>query len=734
MCVISTMTREWFGNGSRMVRQMCAVRAILRGKCVNCLKSLKSLMQIFATYATYASAIFVGKESNESTVRYALWSRISLTKPLQNPYLTLTRFRLSLGSAVSRFSLASLICLCMLTIGVGNAWGETLVLTFNGSTNAYSLVTNSSSSENTFTQGTITLGYKSCKDASYSSVHYIQFDKGAGVLYNKTALPGSITKIKVEYRNGTSEKSDLGVKCGTSKIDTRQTSSLNATLDTKSNGADSCSLDAANKYTFFNLSVQGGTNKNYGNIQVIRITITYSAAASNVTLHWATNGSGGTSTSSQAQSATLPEKSDLDCGWDFIGWMPNEYTGKSSSGMINAGQTAGSNTNLYALYSHPTYGSTNSLSTSPRIYTVTQSNSNATESTYNYDCVSNVETDIVNYYGATSGYALSATTPTVTVGGVAVDPSNIMWDITGTYGDGPSYPGYLWISLDEYFGGNVVINVATELVCSNSVTIATGSPTNCTISTSAASVSTCSSTESDRYVTVSVQPNTCYAAPVKASVTSSGTTAAWVSGPTLNAGHYDYVYSFAENATGTTTFSCSLSTKTTYTVQYNAGATTCTGGNAITGSHADDTKTCGTNMTLPGETFHTTGYTQTGWTKSSCGSQTNGLGGSYTSNAAQTFYPVWTANSYTVTWMVNGVAYSAGGSTSVNYGSHVETLPTAPTPPCGNKFMGWTTTNIGSVGQATDAGLNLFTTAGGAPIISAEGPVTYYAVFADYAE
>ena len=108
------------------------------------LKSLKSLMQIFATYATYASAIFVGKESCKSTVRYALWSRISLIKPLQNPYLTLTRFRLSLGSAVSRSrsacaprtpslfkdksqlsfpSLASLICLCMLTVGVGNAWG-----------------------------------------------------------------------------------------------------------------------------------------------------------------------------------------------------------------------------------------------------------------------------------------------------------------------------------------------------------------------------------------------------------------------------------------------------------------------------------------------------------------------------------------------------------------------------------------------------------------------------------
>ena len=103
--------------------------------------------------------------------------------------------------------------------------------------------------------------------------------------------------------------------------------------------------------------------------------------------------------------------------------------------------------------------------------------------------------------------------------------------------------------------------------------------------------------------------------------------------------------------------------------------------------------------------------------------------------AVQTLYAKWTVQSYKVTWMVNGEEYTTGTpSSSVDFGSHVATLPTPPTPPCGNKFMGWTTTNIGSSGQATDAGLNLFTTAGGAPTISAEGDVTYYAVFADYAE
>ena len=271
--------------------------------------------------------------------------------------------------------------------------------------------------------------------------------------------------------------------------------------------------------------------------------------------------------------------------------------------------------------------------------------------------------------------------------------------------------------------------------CTNNVTPAEGTKTNVSAMTfSSASVATCSETAADRQVTVTITPASCYTVPSSTRLTPTGTSADYVSGPKDNGnGTYSFVYQFAQNATGASTFSASLSTKTTYTVQYNAGATTCTGGHAITGSHADDTKICGTNLTLPGETFHTTGYTQTGWTKSSCGSQTNGLGGNYTSNAEQTFYPVWTANSYTVTWMVNGEAYTTGSpSSSVDFGSHVATLPTAPTPPCGDKFMGWTTTNIGATGQATDTGLNLFTTADSAPTISAEGNVTYYAVFADY--
>lgn len=257
--------------------------------------------------------------------------------------------------------------------------------------------------------------------------------------------------------------------------------------------------------------------------------------------------------------------------------------------------------------------------------------------------------------------------------------------------------------------------------CANSVTIATGSPTNCTISASAASVSTCSGT---RQVTISVTPSSCYAAPVDASIISkSGTTATLVSGPTLNSGHYDYVYSFAENATGTATFNASLSTKTTYTVSYAAGSVP-SGGGSITGSHDNDTKTCGTNMTLPGETFHTTGYTQTGWSKTNGGSQYAAVDGSYTDNAAQTFYPVWTANKYTVTWSVNGSTYTTTANVSYNTTTSTPANPSVPGECTGSTFMGWTSNSSWASDSAPG---DLFN--GTSPTIT--GDITFYAVFAD---
>ena len=352
--------------------------------------------------------------------------------------------------------------------------------------------------------------------------------------------------------------------------------------------------------------------------------------------------------------------------------------------------------------------------------TITLSNGYASYGNYLYGWFEDLsDEDHCEFFvndGSTYSYSTSGSaTPTLTFSYLA--------DAAGTFTGKFIIQGYN----SSYTAVNCTIPLSVTLTssCTNSVTIATGSPTNCTISASAASVSTCGGT---RQVTISVTPNSCYAAPVKASVTSTGTLATWVSGPTLNSGHYDYVYSFAENATGSTTFNASLSTKTTYTVSYAAGSVP-SGGGSITGSHVDDTKTCGTSMPLPGETFHSTGYTQTGWSKTNGGSQYAAVGGSYADDAAQTFYPVWTVKSYSVTWKVNNTTYSAGGSTSVNHGSHIATLPTAPSPAsyCGDVFVGWTT-DENYVHNTSP----LYTTASGFP--TASGAQVFYAVFADYAD
>lgn len=85
----------------------------------------------------------------------------------------------------------------------------------------------------------------------------------------------------------------------------------------------------------------------------------------------------------------------------------------------------------------------------------------------------------------------------------------------------------------------------------------------------------------------------------------------------------------------------------TYTISYNKGSNG-------TGTNTSDTKTYGTALTLKGAIFTRTGYYQSGWSTSDGGSQTYALSASYTSNAATTLYPVWTAYTVTVQYNANG--------------------------------------------------------------------------------
>ena len=140
-----------------------------------------------------------------------------------------------------------------------------------------------------------------------------------------------------------------------------------------------------------------------------------------------------------------------------------------------------------------------------------------------------------------------------------------------------------------------------------------------------------------------------------------------------------------------------------------------------TGVQKTATKTYGVPLTLLGETFTRTGYTQTGWATSDGGAQAYALGGSYTANAAATLYPVWAANTYTIEYRPNGGSGSMD-STLATYDSATNLAENTFTRNL-YEFQGWT----------TNVALNevMFTTNAVVSNLTAEvnGSVVMYAVW-----
>ncbi len=164
------------------------------------------------------------------------------------------------------------------------------------------------------------------------------------------------------------------------------------------------------------------------------------------------------------------------------------------------------------------------------------------------------------------------------------------------------------------------------------------------------------------------------------------------------------------DATVTATFSALY----TYTISYDAGST-----EGVTGSKADESKTEDVAFTLPSSAVFTrSGYVQTGWATEDGGDQAYELGGSYTTNAAQTFYPSWTEQ-YTLTYDANG----GTGSMSAYEGLGSITLAANTYTKVGYTFMGWATSqdnaDAGTVDYADEADYTLSSNA------------TLYAVWAE---
>ena len=154
-----------------------------------------------------------------------------------------------------------------------------------------------------------------------------------------------------------------------------------------------------------------------------------------------------------------------------------------------------------------------------------------------------------------------------------------------------------------------------------------------------------------------------------------------------------------------------------YTVTYagNSGTTSCAGG----------TYTYNSSFDICSDEPIRTGYSFTGW---SDGTNTYQPGANYTMPAKDvTFTAQWTINTYTVTWIVDGVTKRT--DTGVAYNTS-KTAPTVSSPiPCGDVIAGWTDAENGNYVHGTST---LYS--GVTPSITITSDKTFYAVFADYAD
>ena len=132
----------------------------------------------------------------------------------------------------------------------------------------------------------------------------------------------------------------------------------------------------------------------------------------------------------------------------------------------------------------------------------------------------------------------------------------------------------------------------------------------------------------------------------------------------------------------------------TYAVTYRPGSN-------ATGSEATDSKTHDVDLTLRGVLFTRDGYTQTGWATTDGGAKAFDLGGSYTANAAVVLYPVWTANTYTVTYQPGANGTGSQATDTKTYGADL-TLRGALFTRIGYTQTGWATTDVGT--KAYDLG------------------------------
>lgn len=142
------------------------------------------------------------------------------------------------------------------------------------------------------------------------------------------------------------------------------------------------------------------------------------------------------------------------------------------------------------------------------------------------------------------------------------------------------------------------------------------------------------------------------------------------------------------NGTSSKSISVTVPALASYTITFDAN-----GGSGAPGSQ---TKWYGETLTLSTTKPTMTGYTFLGWsTSDTATTATWEAGGSYTTNASDTLYAVWQANTFTVSYNANG-GEDAPESQTKTYGVDLTLSSVEPTR-TGYDFLGWAISSSATV-------------------------------------
>ena len=329
------------------------------------MESAESAESAKSIFATFANANFVCKESDESTVRYRVKSRIASTMARQWLENGSTKLHKNLGRIVA------LLCLLM-TLSIGNVWGADITTSWTATSGALGTGIGSGTINTTVSGTGTTQSWSYTRTLSSGSSYTgwtsncIQLGKNGGVenlTLSTSNIPGTIKSVSVEC-SSYQGKHNVSITVGSTTYLSSTATASWTTVNAKSGTGTSSGT--------ITISFTGGTRALY--IKSISVTynndgapvtygVTYNAngdGAGNATGTYGSVPTDNTSYSSGA-SVTVAGRGTLGkVGHSFAGWN-TAANGSGTPYAAGATFSISANTTLYAQWTNTYAGDEFSL-------------------------------------------------------------------------------------------------------------------------------------------------------------------------------------------------------------------------------------------------------------------------------------------------------------------------------------------------------------------------------------